>query len=35
MTEFGKNIFIANQILYSEDKIINLNAEVFLQEKKI
>jgi hypothetical protein len=34
-TEFGKNVFIANQILYSSDNIINLSAEVFLQEKKV
>lgn len=33
-SEFGKNVFIANQILYSTDNIINLAAEVFLSDKK-
>ena len=33
-TEFGKNVFIANQILYKTNNIVDLSAEVFLPDKK-
>jgi hypothetical protein len=33
-TEFGKYIFIANNILYSKDFIVDLKAEIFHQDKK-
>jgi len=33
-SDFGKNVFIANQILYSNAEILDLNAEVFLSDKK-